>query len=103
MINTDDIQGFDWDDRNRTKNLHSHSVSIQESEQVFFNTPIVVSQDLAHSSAKEPRFAALGRTDDGRLLSIFFTIRKKLIRVISARDMSKKERQVYHEKSKEYS
>lgn len=103
MMNVEDIQGFDWDDGNRTKNMHSHGVSIQESEQIFFNTPLIISQDVVHSSHHETRFAALGKTDEGRVLAIFFTVRTKLIRVISARAMSKKEQKVYHEKTKDNS
>jgi uncharacterized DUF497 family protein len=101
MFISEDINGFEWDDGNSKKNMLSHHVSIQETEQVFFNTPLMMSQDTAHSSENELRFAALGATDDGRLLAIFFTVRKKLIRIISARDMSKRERKIYYEKAQE--
>jgi uncharacterized DUF497 family protein len=43
----------------------------------------------------EFRFAALGITNVGRKLFVIFTIRKSKIRIISARDMSKKERKLY--------
>ncbi len=86
--------GFDWDQGNLEKNWVSHEVSAAECEQIFFNLPLVVTDDLKHSQ-KENRFYALGQTDTGRLLFLVFTMRRKLIRVISARDMNRKERKAY--------
>jgi len=86
--------GFDWDESNLEKNWVSHEVSAAECEQIFFNLPLVVTDDVKHSQ-KENRFYALGQTDTGRLLFLVFTIRRKLIRVISARDMNRKERKAY--------
>ena len=68
-----------------------------EAEQIFFNCPLVIFNDEKHS-IQEQRSAALGRTDDNRLLLVIFTIRKSNIRVISARDMHNKERKLYYEK-----
>lgn len=99
MIDFGLIEGFDWDEGNLDKNLKSHKVANVESEQIFFNEPLMVYADEKHSTGVEPRFAALGRTDSDRLLFVSFTIRKNLIRIISARDMSKKERKAYHEKA----
>lgn len=86
--------GFDWDASNLQKNWLSHQVSPAECEQVFFNQPLIAAPDVAHSQ-KEPRYLLLGHTDAGRPLFIAFTMRGTLIRVISARDMSRKERQIY--------
>lgn len=86
--------GFQWDDGNATKNWDAHQVSAAEAEQVFFNRPFVAAADAAHSTS-EPRHAALGSTDGGRLLAVVFTLRGNLIRVISARDMSRRERRIY--------
>jgi uncharacterized DUF497 family protein len=85
---------FQWDQHNAVKNWERHRVSVPECEEVFFNAPLVVQEDLRHSQ-REPRFYCLGRTDAGRSLFVVFTIRGILIRVISARDMSRKEREVY--------
>ena len=85
---------FEWDDGNIDKNWIKHRVSPAECEQMFFNQPLVVADDDIHSG-QEDRFYALGRTDANRLLFAVFTIRKNMIRVISARDMSAKERKVY--------
>lgn len=65
-----------------------------ECEQVFFNQPLVVAEDVKHS-LDELRFYALGRTDTDRRLYVVFTLRGTLIRIISARDMNRKERVVY--------
>ena len=86
--------GFQWDDGYAGKNWLKHRVSPSECEQVFFHLPLIPSDDTRHSE-EENRYYALGKTDTGRLLFIVFTIRRKNIRVISARDMNKKERQVY--------
>ncbi len=96
MIDLSLISGFDWDDGNRRKSVRKHSVSQAEAEQVFFNDPLLVVPDMKHST-EEPRLHALGQTDDGRTLHISFTLRnaKTLIRVISARDMNRKERAFY--------
>ena len=85
--------GFDWDDGNREKNL-KHGVHAFECEQVFFNEPLVILDDPRHSMEEE-RFAAFGRTDQGRRLTIVFTRHGSLARVISARDMSRRERDFY--------
>lgn len=93
-VSLPDFEGFDWDKGNIEKNWIAHQVAPQEAEQVFFNTPLIVADDRQHSGV-EKRFAVLGQTDGNRLLFIAFTQRKKCIRVISARDMNRKERKVY--------
>ena len=95
-IEFEKLDGFEWDQGNIDKNLIKHNVENWECEQVFFNDPLVVIDDLKHSVA-EKRFTAFGRTDVGRLLIVIFTIRSKLIRVISAREMSRRERNFYEE------
>jgi hypothetical protein len=86
--------GFQWDAGNATKNWEPHKVAQAEAEQLFFNRPIRVAVDATHSR-EEARYGALGQTSAGRLLSVVFTIRGTLVRVISARDMSGRERRVY--------
>ena len=89
-----DIIGFDWDEGNLNKNWSKHQVSNAECEEIFFNVPLLVADDRKHSTI-EKRYYALGRTNQGRELFIAFTLRNHKIRVISARDMSKKEREYY--------
>jgi uncharacterized DUF497 family protein len=100
MVDLTQIEGFDWDAGNERKSFEKHSVSQSEAEQVFFSFPLFVLEDVRHSR-NEPRFQALGKTDAGRLLHVTFTTRDKgkRLRVISARDMHRKERKVYEEKS----
>ena len=87
--------GFEWDAGNKSKNWINHEVEMREAEQALRNFPIALSDDYKHSFS-EPRYIALGRTDANRLLSIAFTIRGDKVRVISARDMSQKERKEYY-------
>ncbi len=89
-----DCTGFQWDAGNADKNWERHQVTQGECEQVFFQRPLRIARDPAHSQA-EPRYAALGQTAAGRRLTLVFTIRGTLIRVISARDMSRRERRLY--------
>ena len=97
MIDLARIVGFEWDTGNARKN-DKHGVSMAEAEQVFFNAPLLMLSDAAHSQS-ELRFHALGQTDARRLLHISFTLRRagQAIRVISARDMHRKERSVYEQ------
>ena len=88
--------GFEWDQGNSSKNLLKHQVEDWECEQVFFNEPLLVLDDTKHSLV-EKRWVAFGRTDGGRLLVVIFTKRGKLLRVISARDMNRKELTFYEE------
>ena len=95
MIDLAKITNFDWDEGNARKN-EKHGVSMAETEQVFFNTPLLFLEDIKHSR-HELRFHALGKTDKERLLHITFTLRDagEKIRTISARDMHRKERSIY--------
>ena len=98
MIDWTRVVGFDWDAGNERKSADKHRVSQAEAEQAFFNQPLLVLEDNRHSVV-EVRFHALGRSNEGRRLHIAFTLRRgnTLIRVISARDMSVKERIAYEQ------
>jgi len=93
---TFDCTGFEWDQSNVDKNLVKHNVTHWECEQVFFNEPLIILDDPTHS-VTENRYAAFGQTDDGRLLAVILTKRGELLRVISARDMSRGERKFYEQ------
>ena len=88
------LEGFEWDDGNTSKNVLGHGVSQAEAEEVFFHVPLLFVDDPTHSDA-ETRMLALGMTAAGRLLTAAFTVRVKRIRIISVRDMSRKERRAY--------
>lgn len=96
MFNLSRIVGFDWDKGNISKNWKKHKVKAEECEQIFFNKPLIISPDPKHSQI-EDRFYALGRTIEGKLLFIAFTIRKNKIRIISARIMNKIEKKIYEQ------
>ncbi len=100
MLDLSRIEGFDWDHGNARKSVEKHDVGQVEAEQVFFNDPLLVVADIGHSG-REPRLHALGSTDAGRRLHISFTLRGdgRLIRVISARPMSAKERIRYEQEA----
>lgn len=85
---------FEWDEGNIDKNWIKHNVNKQEIEEVFSNEPLLVYEDLKHSQS-ELRLQALGKTEDGRKLFLSLTIRDDKIRVISARDMNRKEEIIY--------
>jgi len=94
VLDFDNLVGFDWDEGNKQKNWEKHQVDYRECEEVFFNRPLLISDDTKHSSL-EQRYYVLGRTDVGRTLFLVFTIRNNKVRIISARDQSKKERTIY--------
>lgn len=96
------INGFEWDHGKSRKSLDKHSVRQAEAEQVFFSQPLLIAPDFKHSH-QEPRYHALGVTDEGRFLHITFTLRgsETLIRVISARDMHWKEKALYEQAPKD--
>ena len=99
MIDLERVEGFDWDAGNARKS-ERHGVSQAETEQVFFDLQLLVVLDDRHSQA-EPRFHGLGATLAGRVLHVTFTLRVdgKRIRVISVRDMSRKERSYYEQEN----
>ena len=100
MVDFTQITSFDWDEGNSRKNDEKHGVSQAEAEQLFFNEPLLLLPDNLHSHP-EPRIHALGKTDGGRYLHITFTLRfdNSKIRVISARDMHRKERAIYEQEN----
>lgn len=95
----DAIDGFEWDKFNTEKILSKHGVAAGECEEVFLDEIIVVA-DEKHSHT-EQRYNVLGATFLERLLFVVFTIRNNRLRIISARPMNRKEREIYHEKIEE--
>ena len=98
MIDLEQIVGFDWDEGNIRKSADKHDVSQAEAESIFFNDPLILAEDLRHSHG-EQRFNALGKAGQNRLLHVTFTLRQNgtTIRIISARDMHRKERKLYEQ------
>ena len=92
------IIGFEWDAHNRDKNLAKHRVTNEECEEVFFDERKNILKDLLHSGT-EKRYIVIGSTKESRVLFVVFTIRNTKIRVISARDLNKKERHLYEKEA----
>lgn len=88
---------FEWDKWNIDKSFKKHNVTNIEAEEIFVNKPLKTFKNKKHSQ-KEFRFSALGITNKKRRLYVSFTIRDNKIRIISARDQSRKERRLYEEK-----
>ncbi|MGC8554737.1 MAG: BrnT family toxin [Candidatus Acidulodesulfobacterium sp.] len=94
-----ECNGFDWDKGNELKNWLKHNVTKQECEEIFFNRPLIVASDQMHSVYEE-RFYCLGNTNMKKKIFLVFTLRNNKIRVISARNMSKKEKEAYQKNEK---
>ena len=94
-------RGFEWDEYNIRKNWEKHGVSSAECEEIFFNAPLLVAEvDRSKILYREQRRLAYGVTNANRPLFVVFTLRGDKVRVISARDMNRKEREFYHEETK---
>jgi uncharacterized protein len=100
MLELSQIVGFDWDDGNSFKSAEKHSVSQAAAEQVFADNRVLIADDVKHSQ-DGPRYHALGKTLEGRLLHVTFALRdnRTRIRVVSARDMNRKERGLYEQEA----
>lgn len=88
---------FDWDLWNVQKNEVKHGVSALEAESAFYDEKVPIFEDLEHSSAKEARYILYGRSGEGRVLMVGFTVRRGKIRIITARPASREERRIYEE------
>ena len=91
------LQGFEWNSGNSGKNERKHGVTDREAEEVFHNRPLTLVR--SPKGLSEVRYLALGKTYGRRLLAVIFTVRARRVRIISARPMSKKERQAYEKES----
>jgi len=85
---------FEWDEGNKNKNFIKHKVTDEECEEVFFDSKKKTAKDIFHSN-KEERNIIIGKTKLGRYLFLVFTTRENKIRIISARDLNRKERSLY--------
>jgi hypothetical protein len=84
------LRGFEWDEANWRKSELKHGVAAAEAEEVLLNDPLC--QVDGRHSKRGQRYLALGVTNDRRHLLVAFTVRRNLVRVISARPMSRRER-----------
>jgi hypothetical protein len=91
---------FDWDKGNLDKNKIKHNVTAQEAEEIFSNEPLIIHEDELHST-RELRYNALGKTSTNRRLHATFTVRSKKVRIISIRDMDRREGSIYESAEKD--
>jgi uncharacterized protein len=87
---------FEWDLKKAETNLRKHGVSFVEARTVFFD-PLARLVDDPEHSLHEERFVLFGRSDTGRLLAVMHTQRGETLRIISAREMTAKEKRQYAE------
>jgi uncharacterized protein len=87
---------FDWDENKAASNLFKHGVSFDEAKTVFDDPLYVDFYDPAHSDDEE-RYLIVGESNQRRLLIVSYTERVRLIRLISAREVTRTEREVYEE------
>ena len=93
-LDAESLTGFDWDDGNVYKNENKHGLNYKLIEEVFFNEPLLIVEDFSHSY-EGCRCVAFGRDNNNNKIMVVFTVRDGLIRVISARAMTKKEKNFY--------
>lgn len=91
------VVGFEWDEAN-IAHIAKHEVEPDEAEEVFSDSSNVIDEDIEHSTI-EKRFLIIGKTQEGRLLYQIFTRRGDKIRVVSSRDINKKEVELYEKKA----
>src|SRR5437764_1491262 len=96
VIKLPSVLSFEWDKGNEQKNWLAHKVAGEEAEEAFDDDKRLVLEDIKHSE-KETRFILIGKTEKGRMLFIVYTLRneKTKVRIISARDVNKKEVLLY--------
>ena len=89
---------FEWDERKNQANVKKHGISFEEAQTVFFDPLTKVAEDSDHS-ANEDRFIAVGHSSFHRALLVVHCFRERdsLIRIISARKLTKTEKKQYEE------
>lgn len=87
---------FDWNPQKAKINLAKHQVSFQEASTVFADPLSITFPDPGHSIGEE-RLVLIGQSASGRVLFVAHTERGNVIRIISAREVTRREQQIYEE------
>ena len=90
---------FEWDSIKAKKNVKIHGVSFDEASTAFGDSLSLTIYDPLHSD-KEDRLVLIGNSFKNRLLVVVHTERKDRIRIITAREATKLERNQYEENAK---
>lgn len=85
---------FEWDDNKAESNALKHGITFDEAVTVFADPDLLFTEDSRHSQGEEREWA-IGETENGSIVVVVFTMRDEQIRIISAREATKKERQRY--------
>ena len=85
---------FEWDPDKAEANLRKHGVSFEEAA-TLFGDPLARLVDDPEHSVEEERFVLFGRSSTGRLLAVMHTEHRAVIRLISAREATPRERRQY--------
>lgn len=94
FMHDEEMSGFEWHPAKATSNLKKHKVSFVEASTVFKDKQRIEAPDQWHSD-DEQRYLGIGKSIQGRILSIYYTFRAKKIRIISARLAERWERNEY--------
>jgi uncharacterized DUF497 family protein len=87
---------FEWDKNKAARNLSKHGVSFEEAETIFDDPLLIDFYDPDHSE-DEARYLIVGVSNRRRLLIVSYTERGDSIRLISARAVTRSEREAYEE------
>ena len=87
---------FEWDRNKASTNHQKHRVSFEEAATVFSDSLAVIFDDEFHS-IEEMREIIIGHSANNRLLLVYFTERDEAIRIISARQATRIEREDYED------
>lgn len=92
---------FEWDSGKARQNLVKHGVSFDDVGSAYDDSEALFLFDEKHSTVMESRELLIGHTDKGVILMVVFTRRQSNIRIISARQASRRERRIYYEAQRE--
>lgn len=87
---------FEWDATKAASNIRKHGATFEEASSVFLDQFAVSGPDPDHS-IEEFRYISFGMSSLGRLLAVSHTYRPGIIRIISARRVTRAERKIYEE------
>jgi uncharacterized protein len=90
------LMDFEWDDANADSNERKHGVAYSEAMTVFADALSVTGYDPRHAD-DEDRFLTMGVSVHGRLLVVSHTDRGDVVRIISARAATRRERKDYED------
>jgi hypothetical protein len=88
---------FEWDENKNEINKKKHGLSFETAKEVFYDDDAILFDDPDHSNGEE-RFLIIGMTESSKICIVSHCYRDSdnVIRLISAREATKREKQIYH-------